>query len=163
MKESLAKNLKKVLLDIVPAIPCAPIYRNCKTPEIVKRAPGGLSISRREYRPVATERFRVHDFVFGEFCNRLIFVFPNTVYLSAACLSSYSVKSAVAGAVIPGRRPGSGIPRPHAVPVSCHGSPSPQSGCVHPAYTAAVSSVLPPGRSPDCLWVHRRTGSVAGG
>jgi len=57
LKKAPQKLLEWVWLDIVTAIPCATIYRNCKTPEIVERAPGGFYPSRRSRFSSAWFRF----------------------------------------------------------------------------------------------------------
>ena len=56
MKKAPHKLLEWVWLDIVTAIPCATIYRNCKTQEIVERV-------RRDPTLLTVTGFRVLDFV----------------------------------------------------------------------------------------------------
>jgi len=56
LKKAPQKLLEWVWLDIVTAIPCATIYRNCKTQEIVERV-------RRDPTLLTVTGFRVLDFV----------------------------------------------------------------------------------------------------
>ena len=65
LKKAPQKLLKWFYLDIVTAIPCATIYRNCKTSEIVERV-------RRDLYPAHHRAFSSAGFRFLEFCNRLL-------------------------------------------------------------------------------------------